>query len=75
MPVVEDPVEDSVEEEYEFTEEEKALMEQSYVLSKRLNELRTKLRRTARETYEMTAIERQLPAIEKAVDELCNKKK
>lgn len=71
MPVVEDPVE----EEYVFTEEEKALMEQSYILSKRLNELRTKLRRTARETYEMTAIERQLPAIEKAVDELCNKKK
>ena len=70
MPICEeDPVEEIL------TEEERSIIEQSYILSKRLNELRANLRRTARETYEMHAIEKQLPVIESAVSDLYNKKK
>lgn len=49
------------------------LIDEAYALSKRLNELRVKQQRTARETYELNALTNRLVQMTKALKEKDNK--
>lgn len=66
LPIDVTTVDDSFEERKQF------LIEQSQLLSNRLNQLRFKIRQTDRTKLEMKAIERQIDRLTQEINELMN---
>ena len=56
-----------------FEERKQLLIEQSKLLSNRLNQLRFKIRQTDRTKLEMKAIEKQIDKLSQEINELVNR--
>ena len=62
-----------IDDEDPFEERKQFLIEQSQLLSNRLNQLRFKIRQTDRTKLEMKAIERQIERLTQEINELVNR--
>ena len=64
------PIDTIVIDNEEIDERLELIMEESYVLSNRLNQLRAKIRKTDRDKLEIEAISKQIDRLRKELDEL-----